>query len=314
MTEIPTTVSIVIASYNSAAFLPATIGSCLAQTYPIREVIVIDDGSLDDTTAVCAQFADRIIYERVENGGVSRARNIGAQRASADWLIFLDSDDILLPTAAADLLWTAQAATASVAYGMVLQRERPGALPKLNGFDYCVGQPPVPAQRNFRRCAIITPGSAIVKKSLFAETCGFVTGYEPMEDRDFWIKCGFLASVAFCDAVVLDKTWREGSAGSNDAKRIYRSFWAQKYLRPWCVARGLDFSWAGSDLDFARDALKDALHWRADSVLAPLREQCAAHGYKGLWYYRAQVRELLLRLSGRLPAEPAWVKVRPSIS
>ena len=173
MTDKTATVSIVIASYNSAAFLPATIGSCLGQTYPIREVIVIDDGSADDTTAVCAKLAGQIIYERIENGGVSRARNIGAQKATADWLIFLDSDDILLPTATADLLHTAQSGSASVAYGMVLQRERPGTLPKLNGFDYCVGQPPVPAQRNFGRCAIITPGSAIVKKSLFVETGGF---------------------------------------------------------------------------------------------------------------------------------------------
>ncbi len=314
MTAPTATVSIVIASYNSASFLPATIGSCLEQTHAVQEVIVIDDGSTDDTAAVCAQFADRIVHERVDNGGVSRARNIGAQRATADWLIFLDSDDILRPTAVADLLRSAQKESASVAYGMVLQRERPGTLPKLNGFDYCVGLPPIPAQRNFHRCAIITPGSAIVKKSLHSEVGGFVTGYEPMEDRDFWIKCGFLAPVAFCDTVVLDKTWREGSAGSNDAKRIYRSFWAQKYLRPWCAARGLDFSWAGSDADFAREALKDALYWRADSVLDPLREQCAAHGYRGLWYYRAQVREFLLRLRGRLPVEPAWVKVRPSIS
>jgi len=314
MNEKPATVSIVIASYNSAPFLPATIGSCLEQTHAAHEVIVIDDGSTDETTAACAQFGGRIIYERVENGGVSRARNIGAQRSSAEWLIFLDSDDILRPTAIADLLRTVQAGAAGVAYGMVLQRERPGKLPKLNGFDFCAGPPVFSSQKNFRRCAIITPGSAIVKKSLHAEVGGFVTGYEPMEDRDFWIKCGFLAPIAFCDTVVLDKTWREGSAGSNDAKRIYRSFWAQKYLRPWCAARSLDFSWAGSDADFVRDALKDALYWRADSVLAPLREQCPAHGYQGIWYYRAQVREFFLRLRGRLPAEPAWVKVRPSIS
>jgi glycosyltransferase involved in cell wall biosynthesis len=305
------TVSIVIASYNSASFLPATIGSCLEQTHPAHEVIVIDDGSTDETSAVCAGFGARIIYERVDNGGVSRARNIGARRSTAEWLIFLDSDDILRPTAVADLLRTVQAAKAGVAYGMVLQRERPGQLPKLNGFDFCAGPPVHSSKKNFRRCAIITPGSAIVRRSLHEQVGGFVTGYEPMEDRDFWIKCGYLEPVAYCDTVVLDKTWREGSAGSNDAKRIYRSFWAQKYLRPWCAARGLDFSWAGTDADFARDALLDALYWRADSVLAALCEQCAAHGYGGFWLHRARLRIALLRLLGRLPAEPAWVPVRP---
>lgn len=307
-------VSIVIASYNSADYLRATIGSCLNQTIPPREIILIDDGSTDATPEICAEFSGRMTCLRVENGGVSAARNQGADLASGDWLLFLDSDDLLLPTAIEHLLRIVTTQHCGVAYGMVLQRMENALEPRVNGFAYCAGTPPIPAQKNFRRSAIITPGSALVRRSLFDRAGGFIPGYEPMEDRDLWTKCGLLEPIAFCDSVVLDKTWRPGSAGSQDAKRIYRGLSAQKNLRAWGSARQIDLAWIGPDKDLSRDALKEALHWKTHDLLAPLLEICRAEGYQGFWYYRALLRLNLLKLAGKNLTPPAWIAVKPKLS
>jgi glycosyltransferase involved in cell wall biosynthesis len=306
-------VSIVIASFNSAEYLRATIGSCLAQTVSAKEIILIDDGSTDSTPGICREFADRITFLRIENGGVSAARNKGASMASGDWLLFLDSDDLLLPTAIEHLLEAIKERPCGVVYGMVLQRTENALEPRVNGFAYCAGDPPVPAQKNFRRSAIITPGSALVKSTLFERTGGFIPGYEPMEDRDLWTKCGLLEPIIFCDQVVLDKTWRPGSAGSQDAKRIYRGLSAQKDLRIWGEKRRIDVSWIASNSSLSRDALKEALHWKTHAILPPLMRICEADGYRGFWYYRALARLVFLKLTGPALDEPAWISVQPKL-
>lgn len=88
-------VSVVIPSYNYAHFLPAAIDSALQQSYRNIEVIVIDDGSVDDTAAVAARYGDRIRYIHQENQGLSAARNRGLQAAQGTLLQFLDADDVL---------------------------------------------------------------------------------------------------------------------------------------------------------------------------------------------------------------------------
>jgi glycosyltransferase involved in cell wall biosynthesis len=94
----PWRVSAVIPAYNRADFLPETIGYLLAQTCPLYEIIVVDDGSTDDTAAVAARFGERVRYLRIENSGAPVARNAGAAAARGDWLWFCDSDDLWRPT------------------------------------------------------------------------------------------------------------------------------------------------------------------------------------------------------------------------
>jgi glycosyltransferase involved in cell wall biosynthesis len=88
-------VSVVIPCYNYAHFLPAAINSALRQTHHNIEVIVVDDGSVDDTAAVAARYGDRIRYIRQENQGLSAARNRGLQAAEGTLIQFLDADDVL---------------------------------------------------------------------------------------------------------------------------------------------------------------------------------------------------------------------------
>jgi glycosyltransferase involved in cell wall biosynthesis len=90
-------VSAIIPAYNRAGFLHETISGLLAQTVPPHEIIVVDDGSTDDTAAVVAGFGTAVRMRRIENSGAPVARNVGAAMATGDWLWFCDSDDLWRP-------------------------------------------------------------------------------------------------------------------------------------------------------------------------------------------------------------------------
>ncbi len=90
-------VSVIIPSFNSAGFLADAIGSVLRQTRPVQEIVVVDDGSSDDTVGVCARFGDTVRYIRQPNAGAATARNTGIRNSSGDWLAFLDADDLWEP-------------------------------------------------------------------------------------------------------------------------------------------------------------------------------------------------------------------------
>jgi glycosyltransferase involved in cell wall biosynthesis len=90
-------VSIVIPCYRQARYLPEAIDSALAQTHPAVEVLVVNDGSDDDTEAVARRYGDRIRYLWRPNGGISAARNTGIAHARGRYLKFLDADDSLHP-------------------------------------------------------------------------------------------------------------------------------------------------------------------------------------------------------------------------
>lgn len=298
-------ISVVIPAFNCAQWLKAAVESCLGQSLRPVQVIVVDDGSTDDTQGICEKFGGRICYRRLENGGVSRARNIGAAMASGDWLVFLDADDLLLPHALESLLACAEKSNAGMAYGMVIERAEPGKLARLNGFDFAAGDPPTAAERTLRRGAVATPGSAIVRANLHQRVGGFVSGYEPLEDRDYFAKCGCLERVAFCDTVVLDKTWRPASHGSQHAKRIFRGQRAQRDLRSWLEARGIDAAWMPSDAQFLKWALDEAVWWRCPEIIPPLRKMA---GQIGVRHWRSFVYGLVS--PGKIPA---WVEEMPRV-
>src|SRR5512135_2445774 len=87
-------VSIIIPCYNQARYLPLSIGSVQAQSRPDWEIVLVNDGSTDDSAAVAAHFTDpRIRYIYQNNQGLSAARNTGVRAALGRYLAFLDSDD-----------------------------------------------------------------------------------------------------------------------------------------------------------------------------------------------------------------------------
>ena len=97
----PLAVDILIDNYNYGRFLAAAIESALAQTHERVRVIVVDDGSSDDSLTVAGRFGDRVTVVAKENGGHASAFNAGFERCEGDVVILLDADDLLHPEAAA---------------------------------------------------------------------------------------------------------------------------------------------------------------------------------------------------------------------
>ncbi|MBE6562685.1 MAG: glycosyltransferase family 2 protein [Ruminococcaceae bacterium] len=104
-------VSIIVPVYNTAEFLPAVFESLFSQTYEDLEMIVIDDGSTDNSADICREYAKkdlRIKFFRTENRGVSAARNFGIEAAGGDFIMFLDSDDTYTSDAVEKLVAAAE--------------------------------------------------------------------------------------------------------------------------------------------------------------------------------------------------------------
>lgn len=112
-------ISVVVPTYNNALWLPDCLNSLLAQTYPNMEIIVVDDGSTDETGEILREFSaksDRIYAIRQDNAGVTTARLRGVMEASGDWIGFADGDDVVDPTMFARLLENAKACQADISH------------------------------------------------------------------------------------------------------------------------------------------------------------------------------------------------------
>lgn len=90
-------VSVIIPTYNYGHFIGEAIESASAQTFPVSEIIVVDNDSTDDTESVVRGFGERVTYIREPNLGVSAARNKGIESSKGDFIAFLDADDTWLP-------------------------------------------------------------------------------------------------------------------------------------------------------------------------------------------------------------------------
>ncbi|MGB7947769.1 MAG: glycosyltransferase [Candidatus Binatia bacterium] len=90
-------VTVVIPVFNGDRFIGDAIRSALGQTFRDFEIIVVDDGSTDQTEKIVRQFSDRVAYHRQENRGAGAARNLGVTCGSGEWIAFLDADDIWYP-------------------------------------------------------------------------------------------------------------------------------------------------------------------------------------------------------------------------
>lgn len=104
-------VSIIIPAYNSSKFIRDCLDSALAQSWDDIEIIVIDDGSTDPTAEIVSSYCRRdrrVKLISVDNGGQARARNIGLEHARGEWIIFLDSDDMLYPWSVSELMRVAR--------------------------------------------------------------------------------------------------------------------------------------------------------------------------------------------------------------
>ncbi|MCX7370841.1 MAG: glycosyltransferase family A protein, partial [Alphaproteobacteria bacterium] len=132
----PPEISVVVPSFNRATLLPETLDAILAQSVPPLEVIVIDDGSTDGTTAMlAARYAGRVRVLRIENAGDLAARNAGLREARGRLVAWCDSDDVWQPgfLAAMAALWRAEPRACAAFADFTILRD--GSLGTTRKFD-----------------------------------------------------------------------------------------------------------------------------------------------------------------------------------
>jgi glycosyltransferase involved in cell wall biosynthesis len=178
-------VSIVIPCFNQARFLGEAIDSALAQTHPAIEVIVVDDGSTDDTRAVtCARPGVRHIEQR--NQGAPIARNTGLADSRGEYVIFLDADDRLLPHAAAlGIQWLDAHPDWSFVTGHVRLIAEDGTSAGVPPQDHPDREPYIALLRSNY---IWTPGVVLYRRSVLDAAGGFDPAAHGSADYDLNIR------------------------------------------------------------------------------------------------------------------------------
>lgn len=203
--------SVIIPLYNKAAYIERAIQSVLSQTFQEFELIVVDDGSTDDSFVQLSVISQQLSVESPEihkkvrviqqqNQGVSTARNNGVKLAKYDYIAFLDADDNWEPTYLEDMNSLIAAYPDAGIYGSSYFIVK-------NGKKRIA---PIGVEQNFDRglinycqvysktlCMPLWTGATILKKSIFEEEHGFKPGLKLGEDFDLWVRVGTKHPAAF---------------------------------------------------------------------------------------------------------------------
>ncbi|MBI3154315.1 MAG: glycosyltransferase family 2 protein [Burkholderiales bacterium] len=215
MTERAPTVSVVVPAYNVAWCVRKAVDSVLAQDWRDFELVVVDDGSTDDTAEVLASYGDAVRVLRQRNGGMSSARNAGIRAARGELIAFLDADDWWLP--------------AKLSRQVALMQGRPGL-----GFCSCAARvvDMDGAQLNLWRCpqwqgpllvylfqgGASVPGSSsavLARRELVLAAGCFDESLRGAEDPDLWIRLAAVADYACIDEPLVGILRRPGSVSRN---------------------------------------------------------------------------------------------------
>ncbi len=216
-------VSIVITSYNYAAYLPEALESALGQTHSPVEIVVVDDGSSDGSAQVARRYPVRVISQ--ENQGVSAARNRGAAECAGEYMMFLDADDILEKVYVESCMHALVNAPRDVAYAYT-------------GMRYFGAESRVWPSRPFRRKSLLrwnyVHASALIRRDIFRESGGFDTGWRlGHEDHELWIRFLEMGYRGVLVPEPLLRYRRHGTSRNTLTKRqVCRLKWQMRFSHP----------------------------------------------------------------------------------
>ena len=173
-------ISVIIPTYNHAQYLPDSIQSALSQTLKPLEVLVVDDGSTDNTAEVVARYP--VTHLRPPHGGLSATRNVGMRESKGDWVALLDADDIWLPE----------------------KLELQAKAIQNQAFCYCATKmfyrdgheesrtfyPDTEVKTVLRHHNCIDPSAVLVRKDVLLRIGGFNEHMPAGEDWEAWLKLG----------------------------------------------------------------------------------------------------------------------------
>jgi len=178
-------VSVIIPAYNREKFIERSIESVLSQTYQDFEIIVVDDGSTDNTKKVLERYDGKIKYFYQENGGSSAARNRGIQESTGEYIAFLDSDDIWMPDKLAIQVEILDKNTnIGIVHSKMMMFNEKG--------DEIGVKPEKPTGRNFMELIEIAgdlpTSSVITRRECFNKAGMFDTNLMTIQDFDMWLR------------------------------------------------------------------------------------------------------------------------------
>jgi glycosyltransferase involved in cell wall biosynthesis len=213
-------VSVVIPTYNRARLLVEAIDSVLAQNYPRLEVIVVDDGSTDETPAVVAGYGTAVRFFRQANAGAAHARNRGIELATGELVAFLDSDDLYLPGKLLEQARQFQADPALVmVYGWfsILDDQGRTRLGRRCGLSGRIGR------ALLSRCMqgpVATP-TVMVRRDALQAVGGFDETMHLSEDIDLWCRLARRGPVGLIPRVLVEVRRHAGNLSRGPGRKRY---------------------------------------------------------------------------------------------
>jgi len=204
------TISVIIPAYNIGEQLTRAIDSVLAQSRPVQEIFVVDDGSQDNTADVAERYGPPVQVIRKENGGPASARNLGASRATGEWLALLDSDDWWFPQKTEIQLTAAIAADVGLTHCL---------------FDHRIERPPPELTFNdLWEQNWIGNSSVMIRRSLFQQLGGFneARALISVEDYNLWLRVAAAGwRIVTCPHILVHYT--QGTGISSNLERLMRA-------------------------------------------------------------------------------------------
>jgi glycosyltransferase involved in cell wall biosynthesis len=263
-------VSVVIPCYNQARFLGQAIESVLAQTCPASQIIVVDDGSVDDTVQVATRY-DSVQCLSQPNRGQGAARNEGLAHVTGDYVVFLDSDDRLLPRAFEIALqqFSDHPQSALVAGRCVSIGE--------DGVRRYTRQQSVVECDHYRilltRNLILMPGTVMFRTEVVRALGGFKTTVSGAEDYDLYLRIARHQCIRCHDQVVAEYRQHETST-SRQPMLMMRSTLAVMH-RQRAVVKGDQ-----SAERALRQGMRNWRHQYGDQLMDTVRKQLRAHEWR----------------------------------
>ncbi len=207
-------VSVIIPTYNRAKNLIQSIDSVMNQTYQDLEIIIVDDGSTDNTKEVLSKYDGKVRYFYQENRGVSAARNIGIKESRGEFIAFLDSDDSWLGNKLEQQMKLFQYDPS-----VSLQYSYARYLDKANNIEFIRPKNVSKSFKDFLYEDTVLPTSSVVlKKSVLEEVGMFDEGLPGIEDYDLWLRCSRKFKIGFIPETLVLKNNSSSNLSFNHSK------------------------------------------------------------------------------------------------
>ncbi len=183
-------VSVIIPSYNAGKYISEAITSVINQEYTHWELIIIDDGSTDNTSNLVFQFLkdERIKYYRIENSGVSNARNYGAKLAKGEYFCFLDADDFFYPKNLFEKVNLLNYDSKIVMAHSDIQMTNEEGIPNGEINSGLSGENLHLDLLLWKRCVVPAPSSIMIRREIFYSVGEWDSKFSTAADQDFFIR------------------------------------------------------------------------------------------------------------------------------